>query len=47
VLDIVGVGMTQTHHEDGTDAETMVRDYLHLTLDQPADSFDVRIEYPK
>jgi hypothetical protein len=25
--DIVGVGMTQTFDEDGTDAETMVREY--------------------
>jgi hypothetical protein len=47
VLDIVGVGVTQTYDEDGTDAETMVRDYLHLMLDQPADTFDIRIEYPE
>ena len=40
-LHIAGVGVTQSHGLD--DAEMMVRDYIALDLDVPADSFDVVI----
>ena len=45
-LYVAGVGATQTDDRDGTPAEEMVRDYLHLLLDRPADSFKVQIRYP-
>ena len=45
VLYIVGEGVTQTHDENGTDAETMVRDWLSLMKDQPPQNFHVRIDY--
>lgn len=40
-LDIDGVGVTQSHSL--ADAEGMVRDYIALSLDVPADSFNVEI----
>lgn len=40
-LHIAGVGVTQA--ENPTEAEAVVRDFITLDLDMPADSFDVVI----
>ena len=44
-LNIVGVGVTQTHDDYPETAEEMVRDCIAAMRDVPVDSFDVEVTY--
>lgn len=46
-LEIVDVGVTQTHRDDCADAERQVREYISQLHERPGDEFDVVIEYPR